>query len=120
LKITRWRCVSCLLLLFWIASNVAFAQDNSKTGSFEGVVVDAMGVPIPRTIVWIHEETGKASFSARADQDGHFAIQLPEGYYHVLFSSPGFAAFCKAIWVRPGKQIELKVKLKPDLENSQY
>ncbi len=114
----RLRLLSVLLLLLMalLASRVALAQENSGKGTLDGVVVDSMGAPVPTTIVWIHEQAGKASFSARPDRVGRFSIQLPEGYYHVLVSSAGFAPFCKSIWIRPGKQINLKVRLEPDRE----
>ena len=99
-------------------SKVTYAQ-NPTTPNFSGSVADIMKVPIAEAFIWIHEESGRTSYTVRTNSKGVFDTHLPEGYYDVLISSPGFAPFCKAVWVQPGKPIKIAVNLKPDKENLQ-
>jgi hypothetical protein len=98
----------------------ASREVGPATVTLSGIVVDlAEGVPIPYAHIWIHEQTGKVSFATQPDSTGQFTIQLPEGYYDVLVGAPGFAPFCKKIWIKSGSPIKLKVSLEPDFEHSQ-
>jgi hypothetical protein len=116
--------VICLLIVsavLCLIASEAPVKDRAQRTTFGGVVVDkAEGVPIPYAHVWIHEYTDKAGFIAQPDRAGRFSIQVPEGYYDVMVGAPGFAPFCKCIWVQPGRPITLKVVLKPDEENLQW
>jgi len=115
-----------LLYLFLVAISVgllsgnALSKDDPLSSNFTGVVVDkAEGVAITRAHIWIHEDTGKRNFASLPDRQGHFAVQLPDGYYDVLFSASGFAPVCKKIWIRTGHPIKLNAHMEPDLGTSQ-
>jgi len=112
-----------LTLLLMIASSTLVSSapyfQAQTVGNFRGVVVDKTGAPIARAHVWIHEQSAKASFAAKVDQAGAFVISLPDGDYDVMFSAPGFAPFCRTVWVESDKKIKLEVHLGPNIENSQ-
>jgi hypothetical protein len=111
----RKLCVGLIAVVFFVCSIRAVAKNDSHEPSLTGVVVDkAEQAPIARVHIWIHEDTGKESFTALTDQSGHFAIRLPPGYYDVLFSSTGFSPYCKKIWVHSDKLIKLDVRMEPD------
>jgi hypothetical protein len=120
MKPERVLCIGFIVTALLLFSNQTFAQNGPLLPTFVGTVIDkAEGAAIPRAHIWIHEDSGKASFSVQPDRSGNFSIHLPNGYYDVLFSASGFAPFCKKIWVRSGKPITLQVDLGPDIDTSQ-
>jgi hypothetical protein len=119
LKFTKILCIVLVTIPLWLSANKASGKDEPAPANFSGVVVDISEVPIPYAHVWIHEYTNKVSFTIQPDKSGHFTINLPEGYYDVLVGAPGFAPFCKSIWIGPDVPIKLKVRLGPDSENLQ-
>jgi Carboxypeptidase regulatory-like domain len=113
----------CFLIVFvplWFFTGDALGKDELISTTLSGVVVDkGEGLPISYAHLWIHEQSGKASFVVQPDRTGHFTIQLPEGYFDVLVGAPGFAPYCKKIWIKPEGPIKLNVSLGPDVDNSQ-
>jgi len=109
-----------LAFLIAIAASVSIAQTEIAQPNFKGSIVDkAERAPIARAHVWIHEDNGRDTYGAIPDQKGHFEYNLPEGYYDVLVSSPGFAPFCKKVWIRPGVPITLNVVMDVDRDTLQ-
>lgn len=95
-----------------LASAIPHAQKEISRPSFIGSIVDKTErAPIAGAHVWIHEERGRASYVAVSDDRGHFEYTLLEGYYDVMVSSPGFAPFCKKVWIKPGVPATLNVVL---------
>jgi hypothetical protein len=113
-RIHFWLLVICML-----AFVAAARLEDPTSQNFTGVITYIDGLPIHRAHVWIHEDKGRGNFSAIPDGAGHFSLHLPDGYYDVLFSAPGFAPFCKKIWVHDGKVITLEVHLGPEVDNAQ-
>ena len=106
-----------VMIAISLFGNAAIAADESTTAGFSGVVVDVgEGAPVSNVHIWIHNQSGNGIYETLTDRSGHFAIQLPDGYYDVLVGAPGFAPFCKRVWIRPGRPSKLKVRLGPDLE----
>jgi hypothetical protein len=119
MKSTRQLCIVMAIVSICLFSSHLLAKDGAGSPNFIAVVLDdTENLPIRRAHIWIHEDTGKASFTAQPDSSGQFAAQLPNGYYDVLFSGPGYAPFCKKIWVEPGKITKLKIHLAVDINTS--
>lgn len=118
--LTRMLIISTASMVLCLPISNSFSQEQSHAATFSGVVLDrAESAPIAYAHVWIHEQSGKSSLTARLDKAGQFSIQLSAGYYDVLFAAPGFAPSCKKIWIRPDSPVKVKVNLGPDKENSQ-
>src|SRR5689334_22179652 len=83
--------VFCILLLFFLAGSVAWAQDAS-TGALRGVVLDSQGALITNAdIVAIRVETGIRYHSA-TDSAGRFALDmLPPGSYSARAEAEGMS-----------------------------
>lgn len=107
-----------VILIFTLLVSDSLRAQQKVTGR---VVDDAEGAAIPAAHVLIYEQSGKLSFILRPDSRGVFTtVELPDGYYDVFVGSAGFTPFCKSIWAHEGKSIDLKIRLKPDLKNSQF
>jgi hypothetical protein len=120
MRSARVFCFLAVAILLCLPVDKAYSKDGPDATGFSGVVVDkAEGVPISYAHVWIHEQSGKSVFTTQPDRTGNFSVPLPDGYYDVLVGAPGFAPFCKKIWIKSGSPIKLKVSLGPDEDNAQ-
>ena len=86
-----------------------------KVGQISGHVVDAVGATIKGASVFVRRNIPPAEdirLLAHTDIHGDFRLELPEGGYDVLVTSPGFAAEVETIAVSPGKNKKVQWKLK--------
>jgi hypothetical protein len=112
MKLWRVLCIGLLATGPWVFSSQAPSQDRATSPTFLGTVLDKTDASgIPRAHIWIHEDSGRASFSLQPGRSGNFSINLPDGYYDVLFSASGYAPFCKKIWIRSGKLVKVQATL---------
>ena len=116
--------ISCLLLLsasVMLTTEASSGQVKPEPPSLSGVVLDAgRGLPFKNARVWIFDEYSEAYFVVNPDKAGHYAIQLPEGYYFVLIGSSMYIPACKSIWVRPGRPVDFSVRLSLDKQNMDF
>lgn len=109
-----------LIALFILLSTLGGSQQASRVSHvLVGTISDQMNVPIAKAHVWVHRVDGEASFSASTDSEGRFSLNLPDGYYDVMFSAAGFAPFCKVFWTETDGGKKLKIRLRPDEEHLQ-
>jgi hypothetical protein len=67
---------------------------RDRVRAFSGTVYEQSGVPIPETSIKVIRKgsEGKEQVAEiKSDADGHFAVQLPEGFYIAFFFCPVFA-----------------------------
>ena len=116
--------LSCIALFFaflLIAPSNSLAQGKQKTPSLSGTVLDAIdGKPFKDVRIWIIDEYSETQVVVHTDKTGHYAVELPEGYYFVLIGTGGYIPTCKGIWVLPGQAVKYSVRLSPDHENMIY
>jgi hypothetical protein len=58
-------------------------------------------------------------FPISVNESARFSSSLSGRYYDIFVTAPGFAPFCRKLWIRNGVPISLDVKLKYDYENAQ-
>jgi Carboxypeptidase regulatory-like domain len=108
---------SVILIFFGL---ILFAMKDSLaqqpvTGQIKGHVVDSMGATIRGASVFVHRtipEEDNVTLAAHTDVHGDFVLNLPEGGYDLLVTSPGFASATQtvAIWRGKAKRLEWKLK----------
>jgi hypothetical protein len=118
----RWHLlvVASLVLSISVSSPSIWAQAKPATETLGGrIVAAADGLPLPDARIWIFDAKGSEQYTAQQNSTGEFRIVLPTGYYFVLIGALGCVPYAKEIWLRPGKPMNLKVRLELDLENLQ-
>ena len=78
---------------------------QAQTGRITGHVVDVVGATIKDASVFVREHTASDAdrkLLTHTDIKGEFMLDLPDGGYDVLVTSPGFAASVKTIGVTSG------------------
>ena len=100
-----------LLLLFSTLIPWAVAQLTDAT--LKGMVADPHGARVSSAVVAVANENTKETRSAKADNDGHFAIaSLPPGSYTVQVTATGFKTFYeKHVLLNVGQATELEINL---------
>src|ERR1700761_2014446 len=75
---------------------------QAQAGRITGHVVDVVGATINDASVFVREHTASDAdmkLLTHTDIKGDFTLDLPDGGYDVLVTSPGFAASVKTIGV---------------------
>jgi hypothetical protein len=101
--------------MFFGTAFIALGQKVSD-GELRGHVVDVSGAVIPNARIYLHrvgpfEEDIR--LAAKADNQGDFKLDLSEGGYDVLVSSPGFSSKFVEVSVLSRKTRRLEIKLAP-------
>jgi len=88
-------------------------QSDSQWGSLSGVVKDASGAAVPKTLVMVSGGTSKVTREVMTDSSGEFVMTgLEPGTYAVTAECPGFyKSVQKGVQLRPGGTIALEIKL---------
>jgi len=116
---TRWLAAG-LLILALALSGPAGAQSPApaEKGVLHGRISDTLGAAISRAFVLVHRSgAAKESQQLAVSENGEFQVQLAPGLYDLFIGSPGFIPYAKAIMIPPDKPVELKIKLRVDMEH---
>jgi hemoglobin/transferrin/lactoferrin receptor protein len=103
-----------LLLVFALAAPApgVFALPDEVPTSVTGRVSDATGAPVPRALVSLLDAQRATVASARAGDDGRYALTAPaSGRYLLMVEARGFAARTDAVDVGSGAPTTLDVSL---------
>ena len=96
----------------------AQAPAPPATCTFHGHISDSLGAAIFRGFFLVHSyRWADSEQHLKLNDSGEFEVQLKPGLYDFFVSSPGFIPFTKEIDLRTCKPVDLKVKLKVDLEH---
>jgi hypothetical protein len=86
-----------------------------QIGQITGHVVDVVGATIKGASVFVRKNAPSEAdvrLLTHTDINGNFKLDLPDGGYDVLVTSPGFAASVETIAVTHGKPRKFQWKLK--------
>ena len=104
-----FRCLSALLLLFFVPIAPAYA---TVFASLHGIVHDPQHRPIPGAIVTLHAAGSDFVLHATSGSQGEFNIaQVPIGVYRLQVSASGFAPSTQSITIASGTNPLLHVPL---------
>jgi hypothetical protein len=88
------------------------------TCSFHGRIADPLGAAIDRAFVLVYSaRREKIDRQAALSKNGEFSLQLEPGLYDLFVASPGFVPLAKIVDLRSCKPVELKVKMRVDIEH---
>ena len=114
-------CIALFLALLLTTPSNFLAQGKQEIPSLGGTVLNAIdGKPFKDVRIWVLDEYSESQFVIHTDKTGHYAVELPEGYYFVLIGTGGYIPACKSIWVLPRQTVNYSVRLSPDHENMIY
>lgn len=100
------------LMLLWLATVAAAAQELGGAGTVQGTVKDPAGGLMVAVSVDLSNPVTGLRRSAVTDAGGRFVFRnLPPNSYHVNVSAQGFEGFTRDVDVRTGVPIELEVSL---------
>ena len=100
------------LMLLWLATVAAAAQELGGAGTVQGTVKDPAGGLMVAVSVDLSNPVTGLRRSAVTDAGGRFVFRnLPSNSYHVNVSAQGFEGFTRDVDVRTGVPIELEVSL---------
>jgi hypothetical protein len=101
-----------------IAPTPAQAQTPAATCALHGRIADTEGAAISRAFVLVHSERWIGTDQhLTLNENGEFQAQLKPGLYDFFAASRGFLPFAKEIDLRACKPLDLKIKMKVDLEH---
>ena len=105
-----------LVIITLLSPRDLIPQTAGSAGvSVSGTIVDAEeGLPFKTAHIWAHQDNGQTSFEAAADRQGHFSLNLPDGYYFVLIGTPSYLPVSRHIRVESGKPIRMSIRLHVD------
>ncbi len=104
-----FRCLSALLLLFFVPIAPAYA---TVFASLHGIVHDPQHRPIPDAIVTLHAAGSDFVLHATSGSQGEFNIaQVPIGLYRLEVSASGFAPNTQSITIASGTNPLLHIPL---------
>ena len=108
MKLSRIRPLGVFVLLISTAAAAA-----PRTGTLEGVVLDAKGTPVPGASVTLQTSYGSHPHAARADSHGHFQfLRFERGQYDLrAFSNGNSSDWLQRVLVRAGKTTEVTLRL---------
>jgi hypothetical protein len=90
----------------------------TPTCALHGRISDTLGAAIFRGYVEVHSDRWvKMNQVLTLNDNGEFSVQLMPGLYDFFIGSPGFIPYAREIDLRTCKPVELKIKLKVDLEH---
>ena len=83
------RGIVCAALAALLAAPPGARAQEAPAGRLQGQVLDTTGLPLPGVLVEV--ETGTATLTARAGDDGRYLVEaVPTGSHTVRFSLPSF------------------------------
>ena len=88
----------------------------SQTGRMLGHVVDVAGASIKGASIFVRRDMpsdADVKLLTHTDINGDFTLNLPDGGYDVLVTSPGFDASVRTVAIVHGKPSRFQWKLKP-------
>ena len=92
----------CAVALAWcLIGSAAFA------GTIYGQVVTTHGLPVPATISFVDEATGKTE-TVKPDARGHYEVTLPAGTYRIVADSRPVSPDTVVVFHEP-RQVEIVV-----------
>ena len=112
------RIIACTLsMILLYPAIVAVSQTNS--GSMSGIVVDVLGIVIPKAKVWATRRSDQsASFETRTDDSGKFSFtNLPPDVYQVTVSQNSGATTEKTVSVAAGRMAQLEIQFSSGCDN---
>ena len=103
------------LVLLMIAPLTAAAQSITATGTIQGAVVDATGLPMPGARVIALETGSRATREALTDETGQFRLSgLPIGFYELRVEREGFASvMISRLQVSVGQTAVQRIEMRP-------
>ncbi len=124
MKLTKLLLISAPFVGIWIIS--IFAAPALKAGRLEGTVDDPSRAGIKGAFVLVHWDPVGSSvglrtnvgiaqdLTAHTDADGRFSVELPPGFYDVLFSASAFSPAAKKVRILPGSVLRYEARLQLD------
>jgi hypothetical protein len=109
----RWIFVIALITLW---QSRALSGQPTQTGRINGRVVDIVGATIKGASIFVRKTTPSDSdvkLLTHTNIKGDFTLELPDGGYDILVTSPGFAASVETVAIVHGKPSKFQWKLKP-------
>lgn len=90
----------------------------SPTCELHGRLSDSLGAAISRAYVFAHSGSWvERDQQLTLNDNGEFSVKLLPGLYDLFAVSRGFIPYAKVIDLRDCKPVDLKIKLKVDLEH---
>jgi Carboxypeptidase regulatory-like domain len=119
MKVSKYTCVSLLLMLVVLFSLPTLAQQT--LGSINGTVTDASGAVVQATNVRIRNTATNLEVTVESKVDGSFSVvDLPIGNYEVTFSKKAFkTAIYSSILVEGNRPSTVNAKMQPGEVNTQ-
>lgn len=106
---------SAVIVLFGLFAARGPSAQQAATGQIKGHVVDSVGATVNGASVFVHRTTPEGDnvrLAAHTDIHGDFVLNLPEGGYDLLVTSPGFASATQTVPIWRGKTKKLEWRLK--------
>ena len=103
------------VVLLGVGSSAAFSGQRRQSGGMTGGVVDTMGATIKGASVYVRENISsdaEVKLLTHTDSAGAFTLELPDGGYDVLVTSPGFDASVKTVAISRGRPSKYQWTLK--------
>ena len=113
LSLKVWSRLAIVLLCILNAGHLSAQQP--KIGQLSGHVVDVVGATIKRASVFVRRNVPSEEnirLLAHTDINGNFTLELPEGGYDILVTSPGFVAAVQTLPVLAARTKKTQWKLK--------
>jgi hypothetical protein len=99
-----------------LGSTAVLTGRVSLTGRMIGHVVDVAGGSIGGANIYVRKDMpsdADVKLLTHTDTNGDFTLNLPDGGYDVLVTSPGFDASVKTVAIVHGKPSKFQWELKP-------
>ena len=105
--------LAIVVLLALAMPRCRIVQAQTSTGAISGVVTDASGAVVANASVKVTNEATGQAWTAASNSSGEFQLQkLPQGFYSVEVSAPGFQVFrAHEVSVSAGSVANLTVRL---------
>lgn len=94
------------VVLLGFGSSAVFSGQQRQSGHMIGHVVDSVGATIKGASVYVRGNTSsdaEVKLLTHTDINGVFTLELPDGGYDVLVTSPGFNAGVETVAISHGK-----------------
>jgi hypothetical protein len=104
--------VALLVVSFYLAGSLAYAQSGGSSGTISGTVLDPDGAVVPNATVEIHNPVSHFDRSTTTDNSGNFNIpNVPFNPYHLTVTATGFGQSVRDVEVRSVVPVSVSVKL---------
>jgi Fe(3+) dicitrate transport protein len=108
----RWKWCLALAILAVATVRIAHAQEDARTASVTGLVVDQTGAVVPQASITARRVSTGVERRVDSNAEGSFSITgLPAGDYEISVVGSGFAAAVQRVSLRAG-EIRLRVQLR--------